>query len=228
MLTTLWIKVRSLKAIGILLATTRMPDSSTIPIIEIVPDGDMLLNVNSEARFKVSSAILCLASPVFRVILGPNSSFKEACTFRETRTKPYTLLLDDPDYKTFSILLYAIHLQSDKVTRPLDYKTMQKLATICDKYDCARAVESWVPLWKKLTVDSHVSRLFVAWVFRIDNVFTSLSKRIILEGYYEKLNGTFLIGDGYALNPLIPDAVVGEYFRITGSMTQLQLMVGLS
>lgn len=207
--------------------TTETPDSPAIPIIDIVPHGDMILNVNSEAKFKVSSVVLCLASPVFRAMLGPNSDFKEACTLRETRTEPYTLLLEDRYYNTFSVLLYAIHLQSDKVTRPLNTTTMRELAIICDKYDCSRAVKSWVPLWMKFRVNSYVDLLFEAWVFRINDVFTSATKRIILEGHYKAFNEPFFVGDGRILSPLIPDVVIGEYPQTTSSMTQLQLIFGL-
>lgn len=154
--------------------------------------------------------VLCLASPVFRAMLGPDSNFEEACAPREATTKPYTLLLSDDYHVAFSILLYAIHLQSDKVFRSLDYPTMHNLAVICDKFDCARAVEPWVPFWKDLAGDIGKRWLFTTWVFKAEGAFTSITRRMILEGCYSEPDGPFLV-DGVCLDQHVPDGIVGEY-----------------
>lgn len=52
-----------------------------------------------------------------------------------------------------------------------------QLAIVCDKYDCAAVVKQWVALWqdgwtvKPNGPSAHLQRLFIAWVFGVEEEF---------------------------------------------------------
>lgn len=202
--------------------------------MDIVPYGDLILEVDSPvglARFKVVSAVLCLASPVFRAMLGPDSNFKEACELRdaEASTEPYVIPLEDTDPRALAVILNAIHLRNDYVPQSISFANLYELAVICDKYDCAAAVTLWVFIWIKSWKDlalqpGYEKWLFIAWTFKNEDVFASLSKKIILEGYYADANGPLLAAGGFpALDPDTPEVVFGKFLLAKYSFLSLYL-----
>ena len=78
--------------------------------------GDVMLVIASPdetARFQVSSSVLCIASPVFRAMLGLNPSFKEAADLaanNRNHTNPLTIPLED-DANALAVILRILHLQ---------------------------------------------------------------------------------------------------------------------
>jgi hypothetical protein len=201
--------------------------------VDVVPYGDLILEVSSDAgtaRFKVSSQVLCIASPVFRAMLGPSSSFKEACELRASAisSEPYVLQLGEDDPQALVVVLNALHLQGSKVPISISFQNLVDLAIICDKYDCAPGVtlwaDVWTEVWKKYALEPGFERwLFISWTFGIDEIFMSLSKKLIMEGEFEWSNPRSLLLKGHPIDDmLIPEPVMGKslasnYYAIPGS-----------
>lgn len=138
------------EAIGITTPVASPAVAQYVPqaCVQISPQGDMALKVSSaagETRFVVDSHVLCLASPVFRAMLGPN--FKEGHDLRhaEEVEEEYVLpLLDDDNIEAFEIILNAIHLQNAKVPQTVSYETLLELAVIVEKYQMYQVSAGWI------------------------------------------------------------------------------------
>lgn len=156
-------------------------------------------------------------------MLSPSSNFKEARELRAhgpTALEPYALPVGDDNPEALEIILYAIHLQNSKVPKVIkDSKTIWNIAVICDKYDCAAAISVWVDLWvgewnrHSPSSDTYGEWVFIAWVFGLGKIFTTVTRKIILEGYYDKEGGALLSKGGKDLGHLgIPSHVIGQFF----------------
>ncbi|RPB09143.1 hypothetical protein P167DRAFT_538761 [Morchella conica CCBAS932] len=157
-------------------------------------------------------------------MLGPNSSFREACELRTHTTagggmadaEPYVLPLEDDDPEAMAIVLFALHLQNSKLpTFIKEKRTIWNMAIICDKYDCTSAFSVWVDGWadgwrrRAFRNSGHGLWLFISWTFGLGDVFTFISKKLILEGYYQTEGGKFLSKEGWNLDGLaIPNPVM--------------------
>ncbi|KAF8441189.1 hypothetical protein BGX38DRAFT_819457 [Terfezia claveryi] len=194
--------------------TTRSPtpsndkpasNSPTAKVCEIKFDelGDIMLVIASQpgtARFQVNSSVLCLASPVFRVMLGPGSSFKEAADLaanNRNRTNPLTIPLED-DANALAVILRILHLQFNwlpPIKSAIDEEQLYNMAIICDKYEMQQALGYWFQRWKLSIIqankDSRISStmkpnirglrwLFMAYAFADHDLFKFISKDIIL------------------------------------------------
>ncbi|KAF8453864.1 hypothetical protein BDZ91DRAFT_748453 [Kalaharituber pfeilii] len=174
--------------------------------------GDVILVLPSPdstgtARFQVNSSVLCLASPVFRAMLGPDSAFKEAKALAAISTDPtrppLELSLDD-DPNAFAIILRIIHLQFDWVptTRPIDEGILYKMAIACDKYDMKLALKYWFKKWTSVIGDSSLPLpvqkmqgprwLFMAYAFAHETLFSELSLQLILQCHVNKAGQLYL------------------------------------
>lgn len=187
--------------------------------VVIAPYGDLILRLSDSdgvVQFRVASQVLCLSSPVFFAMLNPASGFKEANEFRarpRTSRDPYILSIEDDHRKALTVILYAIHLQNSIVPPSItNREILWHMAVICDKYDFTVALSPWVGIWakkwKRLVV-RHGHWLFIAWTFGLADIFTTVSRSIILEGHYGA-EGSFLsAGDQELDNLAIPESVMG-------------------
>jgi hypothetical protein len=157
-------------------------------------DGDIVLQlcqeqlVGEEARegrtdgskpgtceFVVSSKVLSLASPVFRAIL--NGKFKESVDFGEKKaaSEQYTLRLEGDDYEATALFCRVTHFKANDITDRPTTACLEKLAYLCDKYQCVGAVKycggiwvrDWIADWRMDLSDSEmlISELCQALVF---------------------------------------------------------------
>jgi len=187
--------------------------------IEFDLEGDVLLTLSSSsgiARFRVNSIILCIASPVFRAMLGANSQFKEraALSARTSTSEPLELSLPDDDPQALVVILRVIHLQYDWVPPSLDENQLYKVAITCDKYDMRQSLEVWLAKWVSPLVESPdypVSGdkwLFIAYAFARKDLFSRLTKDLILQCQTGE-DGNLLL-NGNTLSEHIPGRIVGE------------------
>jgi hypothetical protein len=167
-------------------------------------------------KLKVSSHVLCTTSPVFRAILGPNSQFKEASELRKCPIEtPYELPLTEDYPDALTTVLLALHCRCEMVPVDLTFRNLVELAIVCDKYDCPGGVlswvESWTAPWKPLVLTSGYEEwLFIAWVFGIKEGFEELSRKIMLESYFDPSDGELRSEGGVRLKALtIPERVLG-------------------
>jgi len=187
--------------------------------IQFDSDGDVVLVVSSGAtkrtvRFQVNSHSLCLASSVFRAMLGANAHFKEgnALRGRSATSPPIEITLGDDEPKALALILRVVHYQYDWVPRTLNDDQLYQVAIVCDKYDMRQVLGLWLDQW--IPVDTQVGGkisgdewLFIAYAFGRQALFTQLSKELIL---------TSTVGAGGSLCPhsiLISTATAVSIFR---------------
>lgn len=195
--------------------------------VNIAPHGDLVLSLPTRGglmRFRVASQILCLSSPVFLAMLGPSSSFKEASELRANShagSEPYVLSIEDDNPRALAVIFYALHFQNPMVPLAMnDRETVWHMAVICDKYDFTAALSIWINLWAKqwrefvIYNSGHGYWLFISWTFGLADIFTAVSKNIILGGYYGTADGSFLSEGGHGFDGFtIPDCVMGQYLQ---------------
>lgn len=143
--------------------------------------GDLFLLVNegeNQVTFLVSTKVLCLASPVWRVMLDPSGPFKEA------RPENDSVLFPEDDAQALQIVLYIAHLQFHSIPETLSFTQLLNLAIICDKYDTARLILPWFHKWETSLRNSaleqgHECSLLIAWVFRDLDTFKLVADTLV-------------------------------------------------
>ena len=125
-------------------------DTTTIYLVE---DGDLRLNVTCsrerekgqtssdssavyQKTFVVSSAVMRIASPVWKTMFDPQGPFMD--TQRSFSHGEMDLPEDDAD--ALLCVLRIAHLQFRSIPETLDYAQLFNLAIICDKYDTVAVV----------------------------------------------------------------------------------------
>ena len=82
------------------------------------------------------------ASRVFKAMFDP--LFTGVAHF--SSIDPLEVRLPDDDCQAMTWLCFALHLQ-DLPEGWMPLVLLQKMAILCDKYDCARALQPWSRLW---------------------------------------------------------------------------------
>jgi len=161
--------------------------------LEICPYGDMQIVLKTTeiyATYQVSSHQLCSASPVFRAMLGPNSSFAEAVELRrhqastsstDTTKDLFEIVVEDHDPAALGAVLYVIHGRSQFLPDEISFKSLMEVAIVVDYYDCAEVMRPWDEKWMKQWMEhaenpGYENWLFIAWVFKVQQVFGALTK----------------------------------------------------
>ena len=204
-----------------------------VATVQFDVDGDILLLLSSSegsARFQVSSSALCLASPVFRAMLGAKSKFKESKDLQEKKCgePPLEITLGDDDPKALAIILRIIHHQPSYVPESLSEQNLWQIAILLDKYDLREATKFWIDLWVKpylnpagqpLALSSYFTGgrgIFLAYAFGNEILFKSISKDIILtwtsiEGQHlESPSGNSTLLDAGSFW-FVPQSIIGIY-----------------
>ncbi|RPB26217.1 hypothetical protein L211DRAFT_804956 [Terfezia boudieri ATCC MYA-4762] len=200
-----------------LIASPLIPDR--VASMDFDLEGDVLLTLPSTsgiARFRVNSNILCIASPVFRAMLGAKSQFREraALSARTSTSEPLELSLADDDPNALTVILRIIHLQYDWVPPSLNADQLYTIAVICDKYDMRQSLEVWLVNWISPLVEPSASPvsgdnwLFIAYALGRKDLFRRLTKELILQCRSDE-DGNLLM-NGNTLSEHIPGHIVAE------------------
>ena len=116
------------------------------------------------------------------------------------------------------IICYSVHHRTDEVPETVGPKTLSDVAVLCDKYDCAGPLKAWVTLnimekrpfdWSDTEAQMRLSNmhlLLAAYVFDLPEVFSELSRCIILTQC-----GPFLDLPGNLDDSLLPPTLRGRY-----------------
>ena len=223
----------------------RGPASSCPPVTVLDPEGDVILVVPSEegiARFQINSHILCVASPVFRAMLGKHSRFKEASALAAARlrsdsdttsspARPYEVNLADDNPKALAVVLRILHMKTALVPKSATECQLYEVAIICDKYDLAAAVTFWAEQWIALlapeesptppTVFGH-QWLFIAYVFGRVTLFKALTREVILSSTLDESGALLMPAPaGLGSNEYLPDSIISKFFNITSIILYL-------
>ena len=130
--------------------------------------------------FQINSQILWAVSPVFRAMLGPKSSFKEApeirrAVIRGSNSPTLIVTLDDP-IATVQLVLQICHRHEHPSPLPetLPVRDLSKFAAFADKYELHDVLRPWAFKWRwsrlaKLPYEDAGYKIFVSWVFRMED-----------------------------------------------------------
>ncbi|MCJ1426102.1 hypothetical protein MMC29_004004 [Sticta canariensis] len=146
------------------------------------PNGDVILLVGTEdpQSIRASSKILSLASPVFAAMLGPN--FLEGSKL--STVQPYQLHLPEDDADAIVWLCLVLHYRREIDDR-ISFSLLEKLAFVCDKYDCARALSSWSKEWLLRFPPGQPNSekvLYISYLFGAHESFWISSKGFLTDG----------------------------------------------
>jgi len=195
--------------------------------LDICPYGDMeigLTTSTAEVTYRVSSHQLCSGSPVFRAMLGPQSSFSEANGLRQHQRLSTTTLdskgsffritAEEYDPTALATVLYVLHGRAQHIPESVTFKNLLEIAIICDYYDCAATMRPWDETWmsplRSLTSKpGYESWLFIAWVFRDQNTFGEMTARfsksgVMVEGEF----GIIVGGNMKRLDCHLPQGII--------------------
>jgi len=178
--------------------------------IAIDPDGDISLQLLQQQlcdetdtpdqktvdekpemrEFTVSSKVLSLASPVFKAMLS--GRFKEGIDLARgiASTKSYALNLPDDDAEATIILCRILHFNINDVPEKPTPVCLEKLAFLCDKYQCISAMKYCGSVWLRdwllasdsevLCIDDLCRLLIFAYVIDLPHEFLGVSWRLFL------------------------------------------------
>lgn len=175
--------------------------------IVIDADGDMLLqfyqepstkdtsNENEEKKSEtlelmVSSKVFSVASPVFKAML--NGSYKEGIDLAENKSSSqlYRLTLPDDDIDATTILARILHFNLTDISKKPSPSCLEKLAVLCDKYQCANAVKFCGGLWIRdwlltydwinPTIDDLCRILVFAYIADLPKEFVDIACKLFL------------------------------------------------
>ena len=112
------------------------------------PAGDITLLVGpDQAAIRVSSKVLSLASPVFAAMFSPKFAEGQALLTNKTSSlSPITITLPEDDAEAMMLFCSTVHFRK-QATPDVSLLLLEKLASLCDKYDAARAISSASEVW---------------------------------------------------------------------------------
>ena len=111
--------------------------------IHMDPNGDLDLAIGLDKglrTFRVSSAMICRASPVWRTML--TNGFKESYPGSSPVEFPEDNVL------AFFVVLLATHLRFPEIPRQISLEQFEEICLLCDKYDCIVVLQPLLDNWK--------------------------------------------------------------------------------
>ena len=157
-------------------------DTQTNTVIEISPDGDLILIVGpEEAKLRVHSMFLTLVSKPFSAMLGPD--WKEGHDLLDSN-KPAEILLPEDNAAALEIICSIIHHQNRDVPRTLAAGDILAVAVTADKYDCIRALRFASESWLRSSRDEASSLMLLtaaAYLFQDAQAFKEITRALILD-----------------------------------------------
>ncbi|KUI63975.1 hypothetical protein VM1G_10767 [Cytospora mali] len=158
-------------------------------------------------QFQVSSHMLAETSPIFRAVFQGQFSHPRVLDrdLRELdgqvpREPPrFVTCPDGAEVKLYSmpqlelnkedslaVLLYAAHMQNDKIPREVSFAQFTAIADVCLRYQCTSPLEvvvehRWLPAWMHMaTEDQPDGLLLISYTFGLRRIFTRMSKTAVL------------------------------------------------
>lgn len=196
-----------------------MATSDSGTTIHLAPSRDIRISVScrdecgkGDARkaFVVSSAVMCLASPIWSKIFSPAGQFLEAAPcygIREVR-------FGGDNAKALLLILRIIHLQFREVPEEIRFNDLLNVAVLCDKYDMAEIVNPWIPRWmgqweSSATDVGREGWLFISWTFGMRRMYEKVAKNLVLNLAIGD-DGQTPDNDGTALTRRLPPGAIGQ------------------
>jgi len=108
-----------------------------MPVVDVVPDGDVLLTLSglagthTQVALRVSGFVLTMTSPVFTALLA---------ALKENAEAPKQILVTEDHGDSMYLLLHIIHLRNNVLPPQIPPEHLHKLALLAQKYQCVVAV----------------------------------------------------------------------------------------
>ncbi|QYT00376.1 BTB domain-containing protein [Trichoderma simmonsii] len=157
-------------------------DTQTNTIVEIAPDGDLILIVGpEEAKLHVDSMMLRAASKLFSAMFGPNWKEGRDLLNGDRLTE---IPLPEDNAAAMKIICSVIHHQRSEVPRTLAAGDVLAVAVAADKYDCVEALELASDRWLRPSGDEAGNLMLLtaaAYLFQNAQAFKELTKALILD-----------------------------------------------
>ena len=174
-----------------------------------------------QKTFVVSSAVMRLASPVWRTMLDPQGHFMES-------SSDGTVHFAEDNAAALLLILRIAHLQFRKVPDVLEFHELISLAVVCDKYDTAGLVRPWIKTWEESLKNWSViveqpggeEYLFFAWTFGYLSTYEKIANRLIYNSTYDHKGQFFAHGN--LLGKDLPPGAIGESSTV-GAMNVISL-----
>lgn len=158
-------------------------------------------------RFRVSSHMLAETSPIFEAVFGgqfshprildrdlreldgqvPREPPRSVACADGSSVKLYSMPQLEPNKEeALTILLYAAHMQNEKVPREISFEQFTAIAEVCLKYQCTSPLElfvehRWLPAWlHKASEHQPDGILLISYAFGLRRLFTRMSKTALL------------------------------------------------
>ncbi|KAI1009412.1 hypothetical protein LB504_002951 [Fusarium proliferatum] len=167
-------------------------DAQATSIVDIVPDGDILLVVGPDKiKLRVKSILLMAASRPFSAMLGPN--WKEGQNMRD-HDGAFQLSLPDDNATALQIICCVVHYQNDRIPKTLPASDVLAVAVAADKYDCLNALDFASNTWMRDREEKSEDLMLLtaaAYLFRNTQTFKELTAALVLNhhGSYLGLSG---------------------------------------
>ncbi|KAF2135471.1 uncharacterized protein K452DRAFT_239296 [Aplosporella prunicola CBS 121167] len=147
----------------------------------IDPHGDLILQVEDEC-ISVSSKVLSLVSPVFEAMMKPN--FKEGIELQTVKSTQSTISLHEDDIEALIIFCKVIHHRAHEIPQVPSPSCLEKLAYICDKYQCTGSMRAYGTLWLQRNFQEIPSEdlnrlLLFAYVLDLSKSFSVISAEVL-------------------------------------------------
>ena len=199
------------------------------PTNEIDPDGDVIAIIpTTTTKFRVSSIMLSLASPVFRAMLSPR--LHEGI---QVTPASATVLLEvefpDESPQALEAIFNVLHFRQDCMSANVSYDILYEIALVVDKYDLVKALGPWGEVWLRgAGGGGWGKRLFATYVFGDREGFRKECQRAILQshGYDCNLNGGSEKGKETEMEEendwdsnLVPTRVLGKIYTSPSDAT---------
>lgn len=94
----------------------------------------------------VSSKVLSLASPVLKAMLSDKFKEGRELAERKAESQPYILTLHGDDIEAVVLLCKILHFKMNLPETPTP-EYLEKLAFLCDKYECIEAMRYCGSVW---------------------------------------------------------------------------------
>lgn len=157
-------------------------DTQTSTIVEIAPDGDLILIVGpEEAKLHVHSMLLRAVSKPFSAMLGPD--WKEGHDLLDY-DRPAEVLLPEDNAAALKIICSIVHHQNRQVPQSLAAGDVLAVAVTADKYDCVQALRFASESWLRPSGDKAGNLMLLtaaAYLFQNAQAFKEIMKALILD-----------------------------------------------
>ncbi|KAK6716696.1 hypothetical protein SNK04_007648 [Fusarium graminearum] len=157
-------------------------DAKPDTIVEIAPDGDLILVVGSEeTKLRVHSMLMMAVLKPFSVMLGPD--WKEGHGIRD-HDGLSELSLPDDDAVALEIICSIIHYQNKQVPRTLPACDFLAVAVVADKYGCMDALTFASETWLRISGDEPENLMLLtaaAYLFNNSQAFNKITGALVVD-----------------------------------------------